>query len=44
MLKCIQKGDKKDLHKDFLHCFEVLKTFSEDEGNIHLKKPFMTQL
>ena len=26
MLKFIQKGDKNDLHKDFLHCFEVLKT------------------
>ena len=44
MLKCIQIGDKKDLHKDFLQCFEVLKTFSEDKGKIHFKKPFMTQL
>ena len=30
MLKCNQKGDKKDLHKNFLHCFEVLNTLSED--------------
>ena len=28
--KMYQKGDKKDLQKDFLHCFEVLNTFSED--------------
>ena len=30
MLKCKQKVDKMDFQKDFLHCFKVLNTFSEE--------------
>ena len=38
--KCIQKGDKKDLQKELLNSFEVLKTFRDYKGKIHVKKTF----
>ena len=36
--KKYQKWVKMDLQKDFLHYFEILNTFIEVKGKIHLKK------